>query len=100
MAARPVVARALRQPRVDSVLKEKLEEIVGSPGDLASTGGAQADHDKAALAALQTEEVAMVTADIECEEEHVADVEEKVTAEYEETFREENSGLLAKVPKQ
>lgn len=46
------------------------------------------------------EEVAMVKTDIECEEEHVADVEEKVTAEYEETFRQENSGLLEKVPKQ
>jgi hypothetical protein len=88
------------QEEVDAVLKEKLEEIVGSPGDLARTGGAEVDYDKAALASLQKEEVAMVKADIECEEEHVADVEEKVTAEYEETFRQDNSGLLEKVPKQ
>jgi hypothetical protein len=62
--------------------------------------GAEADYDKAALASLQKEEVAMVTADIECEKAHVEDVEEKVTEEYEATFREENSGLLSKVPKQ
>jgi hypothetical protein len=88
------------QEEVDAVLKEKLEEIVGPPGDLANADGAEADYDKAALAALQKEEVAMVKADIECEEQHVADVEEKVTEEYEETFREENSGLLSRVPKQ
>ena len=88
------------QEEVDAVLKEKLEAIVGSPGDLAKAGGTEADYDKAALAALQKEEVAIVKADIECEEEHVADVEENVTAEFEETFRHENSGLLEKVPKQ
>ena len=88
------------QEEVDAVLKEKLEEIVGPPGDLAGADSAEADYDKAALAALQKEEVAMVKADIECEKEHVEDVEEEVTAEYEADFREENSGLLAKVPKQ
>ena len=88
------------QEEVDAVLKEKLEEIVGPASDVASADGAEGEYDKAALAALQKEEVAMVTADIECEEEHVADVEETVAAEYEETFREENSGLLDKVAKQ
>ena len=88
------------QEDVDAVLEKKLEEIVGSPGDGASADGAEADYDKAALAALQKEEVAMVKADIECEEDHVADVEDKVTLEYEEAFREENSSLLSKVPKQ
>ncbi len=88
------------QEEVDAVLEEKLEEIVGEPGDLAGTRGAEVDYDKAALAALQKEEVAMVTADIACEKEHVEDVEEKVTEEYEAAFREENSGLLARVPRQ
>lgn len=88
------------QEEVDAVLKEKLEEIVGPASDLASADSAEGEYDKTALAALQKEEVAMVTADIECEEEHVADVEEKVAAEYEETFRAENSGLLSKVAKQ
>ena len=88
------------QEEVDAVLKEKLEEIVGPPGDLAGAEGAEADYDKAALASLPKEEVAMVTADIACEKEHVEDVEETVTEEYEASFREENSGLLSKVPKQ
>ncbi|HEV8625872.1 MAG TPA: hypothetical protein VG034_15560 [Acidimicrobiia bacterium] len=88
------------QEDVDAVLKKKLEEIVGAPGDLAGTGGAEADYDKAALAALQKEEVAMVKADTECEEEHVEAVEDKVAVEYEQAFREQNSSLLSKVPKQ
>ena len=88
------------QEEVDAVLQEKLEAIVGSPGDVAEAGGAEGEYDKAALAALQKEEVAMVKADIACEEEHVADIEEEVTAEYEDAFREQNSGLLDKVPKQ
>jgi hypothetical protein len=87
------------QEEVDAVLKKKLEEIVGPAGDLA-TGNAEADYDKAALAALQKEEVSMVKADTECEDEHVESVEEKVAHEYEEAFRADNAGLLSKVPKQ
>ena len=86
------------QEEVDAILEKKLEEIVGSPSDAAATG-AEADYDKAALAALQREEVAMVNADIKCEEDHVEEVEDKVALEYEEAFREENTALLAKVPK-
>lgn len=84
------------QEEVDEILAQKLEEIVGSPEDIAETGGAS-EYDKAALAALQQEEVAMVAADIKCEEEHVEDVEEEVTAEYEADFREQNTSLLSKV---
>lgn len=87
------------QEEVDEVLAQKLEEIVGSPEEAAETG-AVPEYDKAALAALQQEEVAMVAADINCEEEHVEDVEEEVTADYEAEFREENTSLLSKVPKQ
>ena len=83
------------QEDVDTVLKKKLEAIVGSPGDTA----AEPDYDRAALASLQREEVAMVTADKKCEKDHVEEVEDKVTAEYENAFREENASLLAKVPK-
>jgi hypothetical protein len=83
------------QEEVDVLLKKKLEAIVGSPADAPG-----ADYDHAALTALQREEVAMVNADIKCEEEHVSKVEEKVAVEYESAFREENAGLLAKVPKQ
>jgi hypothetical protein len=42
----------------------------------------------------------MVKADTECEEEHVEAVEDKVAVEYEQAFREQNSSLLSKVPKQ
>jgi hypothetical protein len=88
------------QEEVDAVLKRKLEEIVGPAGNLADAGSAQGDYDKAALSALQKEEVEMVKADTECEDEHVESVEEKVSEEYEQAFREENSVLLTKVPKQ
>ena len=82
------------QEDVDTVLKKKLEGVVGSAGE-----SAKDDYDKAALTSLQHEEVAMVTADKKCEKEHVESVEDKVTEEYESTFREENASLLAKVPK-
>ena len=84
------------QEDVDTVLKKKLEGVVGTPGESAGT---EPDYDKAALVSLQHEEVAMVTADKKCEQEHVESVEDKVTAEYESSFREENASLLAKVPK-
>jgi hypothetical protein len=88
------------QEDVDSVLKKKLEAIVGNPSDnAAELGQSQPDYDHAALAALQKEEVAMVAADKKCEEQHVESVENKVTAEYETAFREQNADLLAKVPK-
>ena len=88
------------QEDVDAVLKKKLEEIVGAPGEGSSADGPEAEYDKAALASLQKEEVAMVKADTECEEEHVEKVEDKVAVEYEQAFREQNSALLSKVPKQ
>jgi outer membrane murein-binding lipoprotein Lpp len=88
------------QEEVDAVLKKKLEEVVGSPRDGAGTDGAEAGYDKTVLATLQAEEVAMVKADTECEDEHVEEIEDKVTEEYEAAFREENTALLSKVPKQ
>ena len=81
------------QDEVDAVLQAKLEAIVGPPGAAATP-----DYDRAALEALQREEVAMVTADLTCEKKHITDVEEKVRAEYEPRFREQNADLLAKVP--
>ncbi|MGD9704161.1 MAG: hypothetical protein AB7Q42_25535 [Acidimicrobiia bacterium] len=78
--------------QVDVVLLSKLEAIVGPPGSETP------DYDKEALAELQREEVAMVAADIDCEEEHITPVEEDVRGEYEAAFREENADLLSKVP--
>ena len=80
------------QDQVDSTLLAQLEAIVGPPDD------PNPDYDPAALQQLQSEEVTMVNADIACEEEHVRPVEEKVRAEYEVTFREQNADLLTQVP--
>lgn len=77
---------------VDVVLQRKLEEIVG-PLD-----NQKSDYDRAALAALQREEVAMVTADLTCEDKHISTVEDKVQTEYERRFREQNAAELSKVP--
>jgi hypothetical protein len=97
-------ANLAEQEDVDTVLKKKLEAIVGSPGDITAqsapdSANAAPEYDKAALSALQHEEVAMVTTDKKCEKDHVEEVEDKVTGEYENAFREENASLLAKVPK-
>lgn len=83
----------LAQPgQVDSVLQGQLEAIVGPPDNRGP------DYDRAALVALQRQEVSMVTADLACEKEHITKVEEKVRVEYERTFREQNADLLTKVP--
>jgi hypothetical protein len=84
------------QDEVDTVLQKKLEAIVGPPDQ---GGDTEPTYDKAALAALQREEVAMVRADIACERQHITAVEEKVRAEYERDFREKNADLMAKVPR-
>ena len=80
------------QDQVDSTLTGKLEAIVGPPDDPTQ------NYDQAALKALQAEEVSMVAADIKCEKAHVSSVEEKVRAEYETTFREQNADLLKQIP--
>lgn len=82
---------------VDVVLKKKLADIVGPDGPPSGPGVLPA-YDPAALAGLQREEVAMVTADIDCEKQHIASVEEKVRAEYDDAFRSQDNGLLSKVP--
>jgi hypothetical protein len=87
------------QEQVDTVLKKKLEGIVGAPGDAEAAAAAAPDYDHAALTALQRDEVTMVNADVKCEHEHVEGVEDKVSEEYESAFREQNAALLAKVPK-
>ncbi|MGH2721083.1 MAG: hypothetical protein ACRDJO_05715 [Actinomycetota bacterium] len=84
---------------VDVVLETKLEDIVGSPQERAAfPPGEGPEYDPAALKSLQQEEVAMVAADIECEEEHLEGIEAKVTAEYHTEFRQENADLLDAVP--
>ena len=83
---------------VDAVLEEKLAEIVGPPSErVAPAPGAEPPYDGDALETLQQEEVAMVKADLACEEEHLAEIEEKVAAGYEAEFREENAELINQV---
>ena len=84
---------------LDAVLEQKLEDIVGPPEERKTPApGQEPDFDRAALAALQREEVTMVAADIDCEKKHLAEVEEDVAVEYEREFREENADILVKVP--
>jgi len=83
-----------RPDEVDTTLAAKLEAIVGPP----ERSGSVVTYDQAALAALAREEVATVAADIDCEEKHLTEVEDKVQAEAEQAFREQNAGLLAKIP--
>jgi len=77
---------------VDTVLHSRLEAIVGPPEN------PKPEYDRPALKALQGEELAMVAADVKCENKHIADVEQKVREEFEATFREQNADLIKKVP--
>jgi hypothetical protein len=56
-----------------------------------------ATYDRAALAALQREEVKVANADLACEKEHITPVELEVRPQYEETFRKQNRQLLQQV---
>lgn len=77
---------------VDRYLQDKLEAIVGTEP------GAQ-DYDRAALAALQQEEMAIAKADYGCEDQVISPVEDEVVPEYERAFREDNAGLIGAVGK-
>jgi hypothetical protein len=86
---------------IDSDLFERMEEIVGPlPGQFA-TGPASGEeaqpYDRATLAALQQEEVAIARADHQCELEHITPVEEKVGPQYSEEFRQQNSELISRL---
>ena len=92
---------------VDVGITEKLAAVVGP--DAAKVLGEEGTfsplvfgtnalppYDKAALARLQTEEIATAQADLDCEEKYVVDVEDKVKAEYVKKFAQENSVLLSR----
>lgn len=83
---------------VDGFLEEKLEDLVGPATKVGiGGGGANPKVDRPALVKLQKEEVAIVSADLECEEKHIADVEEAVRKEFERAFAQENAAFLATV---
>jgi hypothetical protein len=83
------------QDEVDEMLQSRLEEIVGPLGD---SDGPLSESQRAALRTLQREEVAMVQQDINCEEQHITAVEERVRAGYEQEFQSRNAALLRQVP--
>jgi hypothetical protein len=87
------------QDDVDTFLENRLEAIVGPVEEARVPAPGEApDWDENALRQLQRDEVALVQDDIACENEHIAETEEKVRAEYEREFREQNAALLDRVP--
>jgi hypothetical protein len=86
---------------IDSDLFERMEKIVGPlPGQFATgpaAGETPRPYNRAKLAALQQEEVAIARADNKCEIEHITPVEEEVTPQYSEDFRRRNADLISQV---
>jgi hypothetical protein len=86
---------------IDVDLQKRLEEIVGPVQGKFATGpppGQQAQpYDRAAVTALQAEELATWRADTACEREHITPVEKVVRSQYEAEFRKQNSDLFSQV---
>jgi hypothetical protein len=83
---------------VDTDVAKRFRAIVGSgvpPGATAVPAGVS--YDRAALAALQREEVKVANTDLACEKRHITPVESKVRPQYEADFRQQNRRLLARV---
>jgi hypothetical protein len=83
---------------IDEDLGERFRGIVGAgirPG--ATTIPAGSSFDRAALTALQEEEVRIANADLACEKQEIEPVEREVRPGYEDQFRKENQRLLARV---
>ena len=87
-----------RPQDVDSSLHQRLEAIVGAAAASGAERRSARGYDRAALAALQRQEVEMVAADLRCEKQHIHDVEQAVRPDYEEPFRAQNAALLQRVP--
>jgi len=86
---------------IDSDLFQRMEKIVGPlPGQFA-TGPAPGEkarpYNRAKLAELQQDEVAIARADHRCELKHITPVEEKVMPQYSEAFRRQNQNLISRV---
>jgi hypothetical protein len=84
---------------IDTDVIKRFKAIVGAgvqPGATAPpTRGTS--YNRAALVALQREEVKIARADLACEKRHITPVELEVRPQYEETFRKQNRRLLAQV---
>jgi hypothetical protein len=83
---------------IDPEFLERFREIVGVPVEIGTTALPEgATYDEAELATLQREEVATAVADLACEDEHIAPVEEVVRKQYEAEFRTQNQDLITQV---
>jgi hypothetical protein len=86
---------------IDEDLFERTEAIVGKlPGQFATgpaPGVAPPPYDRAKLAALQREEVAIGIADFQCERKEIEPVERVVAPRYQQQFRTENAALISQV---
>ena len=84
---------------IDTDMIKRFKAIVGAgvqPGATAPpTRGTT--YDRAALAALQREEVKIANADLACEKRHITPVELEVRPQYEAAFRKQNRQLLDQV---
>ena len=83
---------------IDEDLQRRFQGIVGvgvRPG--ATTVPPGASYDRAALVALQREEVKLGNADLECEKREITPVEQKVRPQYEKEFSQQNSKLIERV---
>lgn len=83
---------------IDTDIAKRFRAIVGSgvaPG--ATTISPGTSYDRAALVALQREEVKIGNSDLACEKRNITPVESKVRPQYEADFRQQNRGLLARV---
>ena len=83
---------------IDVDLQKRLEAIVGPVEGKFATGPppgqAQPSYDRAALTALQREELATFRADTACEEKYLTPVENKVRDQYKTQFRKQNVPLI------
>ena len=90
--------RYAEQGDIEDDLTERFQAIVGAdiaPG--ATTAPSGLGYDRAALAALQQEEVRIGAADLECENREIDPVERVVRPEYEANFRKTNRRLITRV---
>jgi hypothetical protein len=87
--------------QIDTDLTKRMEKIVGPlPGPLTTgpaSGQKPVPYDRAALAALQREEVAIARADYGCERKEITPVEAVVRPQYEAQFRQRNEALISQV---
>jgi hypothetical protein len=86
---------------IDEELFNRMEKIVGPlPGQFATgppPGEKPQSYNRAALAKLQRDEIAIGRADYACEQAHITPVENVVRPQYEAEFRRTNQSLIGEV---